>query len=199
MQIVEILAPTPSTGTDPVTVNLVVGGVRCSRRLRSSTALTVADCNDKNGEFLDKNDDVSNADKDTSTTGIVPHDDPSFDKKDDSIESDEEPEGNNKEDSHQEESHEEEDSGSEDEDNDGSLVEESDEEFEVKTKNRNSRKRKVSCVTSHRVPKNISKEGLRNKIEDMAHDYEEQLQKQENQVSISETKNFKLEANIMKL
>ena len=120
------------------------------------------------GEFLDKNDDVSNTDKEISTTGTVSHDNPSSDNEIDSIESDKEPEGNNIKDGHQEEPHEVGDSGSEDKDNDGSLVEES----KVKTKNR-----KVSHVTSHRVPKNILKEGLRNKIKDMAHDYEEQLQK----------------------
>ena len=98
--------------------------------MRSNTALAAADCSDS--EFLDKNDDVSNADKETSTTGIATHDDPSLENKIDSTKSDEESDGNNNEDGQQEETHEEEDLGTEDEDNDGSLlVDESDEEFEI--------------------------------------------------------------------
>ena len=50
--------------------------------MRSSTALTAADCSNKNGEFLHKNDNVSNVDKETSIAGImmiVSHDKPSLD------------------------------------------------------------------------------------------------------------------------
>ena len=79
--------------------------------MRSSTALTAADCSNQNGEVLDKNDDASNADKKTSTTGIVSNDDPSFDYKIDSTESEKEPEGNSNEDGQQEEPHEEGGSG----------------------------------------------------------------------------------------
>ena len=78
--------------------------------MRSSTALTAADCSNQNGEFLDRNDDTSNADKKTSTTSIVSNDDPSFDNKIDSTETDEEPEGNNNEDGQKEEPYEEGDS-----------------------------------------------------------------------------------------
>ena len=104
------MSPPSLAGTYSFAVNIVVGGVRRSRRLRLSTALTAADCSNKNGEFLDKNDDVSNIDKETSTTGImviVSHDKPSFDNEIDSSGSDEEPEGNNNEDGQQEEPHEE--------------------------------------------------------------------------------------------
>ena len=99
------MAPTPTTNTDPVIVNLVVGGVRRYRRLRSSTALTATDYSDKNGEFLDKFDNVSNVEKETSTVGImmiVSHEKPSLDSDVDSSESDEEPEGNNNKDGQQE-------------------------------------------------------------------------------------------------